>query len=143
MSIESGQLLPSFEALIEPEASRALARDYACTLVLSPDVTVRAARRRSGGGVGVDSDAEGGAGGQRVPVFPGGVWEYINADSAQLRECYEMVLRDAESDGGQYLTGMVQQEIERLQVGKWLSMNERKALRESNAGPGGHDKGKL
>lgn len=142
MTIESGQFLPHFESIISSETSRRLAREYASTLVLSPDVTVHA---RVSGSADADAGAgaDGGEGEQRIPVFPGGIIEYVNADLGWLRECYEMVLRDAESDGGQYLTEMVQREIERLQVGKWLSLNERKALRESGPSTGGYDMGKL
>jgi len=146
MSIESGQFLPHFESIIPAETSRRLAREYASTLVLSPDVTVAlasGARGRRGSVADTDTDAGGDESEQRVPLFPGGIMEYVNSDLGRLRECYEMVMRDAESDGGQYLTDMVQREVERLQVGKWLSLNERKALRESGPSTGSYDMGKL
>lgn len=122
MAIESGQFLPHFESLIDTPTSRRLAREYARTLVLSPAVTVR------------DSSGDEHP---RRPLFAAGVLEYVSADLTRLRACYEAVLQDARNDGGAYLDGMVEKEIERLQVGKWLSLNERTALREGGGDRGG------
>lgn len=135
MALESGEFLPRFESAIDGATGRRLAREYASTLVVMPDVTVAVSSEGSSCAAGVDRR-------KRTPVFPGGVTEYVNADLARLRECYELVCRDAKSDGGKYMGDFVGKEIERLQIGKWLSWNERKTSRESSSA-GTSDDGKV
>ncbi|KAK5946195.1 hypothetical protein PMZ80_000336 [Knufia obscura] len=151
MATESGQFLPYFESIIDETTSRRLAMEYTCTLVLTPDVTVN---NRNTNPIGTPSESSESRGEDaRKPLFPSGVTEYINSDLTRLRTCYEMVLEDAKLDGGAYMDGMGKREIERLQVGKWMGLNERRALRDGGGGGtgvaggggggGGGGKGKL
>lgn len=124
MDIESGKFLPCFERHVERHAARgtseSLAREYAMTLVMTPDVMV------ANGDTGEDTE--------RVSFFVDGVAEYIACPLERMRELYGTLLDNARfgRDGGEWVRKEVQKRIEELRIGKWVTLNERDGWKQKD-----------
>lgn len=114
MAIESGQMIPDFEKQIHPDLSRELAVKYAFTLAITPEVLLPATGGRQ----------------SRRKAFLNGVKEYIYCDMSVCQAAFKELMKEAERDA-KYLNRVVDEQLNLLRVGKWISLNERKALQDS------------
>lgn len=104
MKVESGEVLPYFESVISADVSTKLAKEYANTLLVTPDLTWMER------GIGVASEQA---------VFGGGVREYINTTPVELKECYIRILQARQSEAGRaWFDKMTDKELEKIRIKK-------------------------
>lgn len=104
MKVESGEVLPHFETVISRDMSVKLAREYADTLVMTPDLTTR---------------AHDNTGDSREAAFTGGVNQYIHTSPAQFRQLYASILEGTSNEGEKlWFDEAAKRELEKIQVHK-------------------------
>lgn len=104
MRVESGEVLPHFESAISADVSARLAREYADTLVMTPDLTR----------MPIESTGQPGS-----AIFDGNVAEYVHTPPAELKQIYNGLLEQTRNHEGRlWFDKKADQELEKIRINK-------------------------
>lgn len=134
MKIESGEMIPRLESCLSRAASQDLARRYAQTLVLTPDVAVPIIEEDTNSkqtqSVSLSTEIDTVSMSQRQRCFQGGVHEFVSCPASRFRQIFSSIIQESQDIDPTYLDQKVKSELATLRVGKWKSMRERDMQRE-------------